>query len=210
MDSEEPKLTTLVNRWNRNKDDRAAGNALFDVIDRELRKISQKQLKSIGGPPTLRATEIANEVYLRLREQNIEKWGDRKHFFAVASTLISRTIIDAMRYERAKRRDWRAEVQANADQGHLEIPSNAIGPETLVQVADQLHNLETALDALHEHSPVSHNVVVQRVFDEKTLRAISAELGISEDAAQRKWAYGKAFLAAHLSNQNKSMASDIA
>jgi hypothetical protein len=43
---------------------------------------------------TLQATALVNEAYLRLIEVNQMQWQNRAHFFAMASRMMRRILVD--------------------------------------------------------------------------------------------------------------------
>ena len=59
--------------------------------------------------PTLSATMLVNEVYLRMAQSEQKRWQDRQHFFATAATVLRNIIIDHARRRRADKRGGEAE-----------------------------------------------------------------------------------------------------
>src|SRR5262245_46712033 len=53
---------------------------------------------------TLQATALVNEAYLRSIDAQKIDWRDRTHFFAIASRLMRRVLVDAARTRRAEKR----------------------------------------------------------------------------------------------------------
>jgi len=57
---------------------------------------------------TLQATALVNEAYLRLVDARRVQWKDRAHFFAMASRLMRRILVDAARARGYQKRGRRA------------------------------------------------------------------------------------------------------
>src|SRR5215467_4735264 len=76
--------------------DRAAAEQVLPLIYQELRR--QR------GGPTLQATAIVHEVYLRLSREEGFRCTSRTHFFALAAHVIRQILVDhARRRNRLKR-----------------------------------------------------------------------------------------------------------
>ena len=54
---------------------------------------------------TLQASALVNEAYLRLIAVKQVQWQDRAHFFAMASRLMRRILVDAARAKGYQKRD---------------------------------------------------------------------------------------------------------
>jgi ECF sigma factor len=216
--SEYPNLTELVNLWKNG--DRVAGNAVFAAVQLRLRKIANLLLHEHGGYHRLQATEIVDQAYTRMLQERKANCLSRAEFFYIATKLIDRTILDAMRYDRAGIRDFRMEVsdqenQSGDFQGRasydgenlmLEQIGKSWGSGVAIGGAD-LDRLDRALDELKAQSQVAHSILIRRIFNDDTFRCISQDLKISEDAALRKWQFARAFLADRLDDLRKSTQS---
>ena len=53
---------------------------------------------------TLQASALVNEAYLRLINVNQIQWQNRAHFFAMASRIMRRILVDAARAKRYRKR----------------------------------------------------------------------------------------------------------
>jgi len=186
------ELTHLINRWSTG--DTQAGNELFAIVDRELRRIAQRRLRSDWVKRSLQPTEVVNQAFLRLAGQRNKRWSNREYFFSIIAELMNRAICDVIRYNSAARRNRALEVPF--DELLSEVQSNELSPG---DATEQLLSLDKAFDALKADSPQAHDVFIERALGGKTLREIARELAVSEDVAERKWKYAKAFLAEHLS-----------
>src|SRR6516165_6576088 len=99
MDAAAADVTTLVNRLA--DGDQEAAAQLVPLIYEELRRLAAQRLRHERPGHTLQATALVHEVYLKLAGQPNARWQNRVHFFAVASQLMRRVLVD---YARTKQR----------------------------------------------------------------------------------------------------------
>jgi RNA polymerase sigma factor (TIGR02999 family) len=182
---DKPDVTRMLNAWSAGDPD--AGAELLPYIYSELKRISRAQLRASDLPVTMQATELVNEAYLRLAGQRAGDWNDRTHFFALASTMIRRVLLDYARKRCAQRRDRRMEVKVD-DQTDLMSPERA---EELVQ-------LDEALAALHELDEPKARLVELRYFGGLTIEEAAEVLDCSASTVKRDWKVAKAFLYRHM------------
>jgi len=84
--------------------DRQAMDQLLPVVYDELRRLAQSYLRSERPGHTLQGTALVHEAYLRLIDQKQVKWQNRAHFFALASQMIRRILVDHARGHKAAKR----------------------------------------------------------------------------------------------------------
>ena len=70
----------------------------------ELRRVASYHLSGERAGHTLALTALVHEVYLRLGSYENISWQNRTHFFAVASRIMRRVLIDHARKRRAAKR----------------------------------------------------------------------------------------------------------
>lgn len=184
---DQDQVTVLLRAWA--DGDRSAGDRLFPIIYRELRQISQAQLARSSAPVTLQATEVLHEAYLRLADQHSADWKDRAHFFALAATVVRRVLLDHARYRLAERRDRRAEVSLEPDHGRSRMTRER---------ADELIQLEDALNALAEVEPRPSRVVELRYFAGLDVKETAEVLDLSPATVKRDWTFARAWLRRHM------------
>ena len=85
--------------------DAVAEERLLQFLYGELRRMAARHLRRERPGHTLQPTELLNEVFVRvMRGEKPQRWNDRSHFFAVASTAMRRILVDhARRRSTAKR-----------------------------------------------------------------------------------------------------------
>ena len=160
-----------------------AADALMSVVYDELRRVAQSFLRRERPDHTLQATALVNEVYLRLVRENDIDWQGRAHFFAVASQVMRRILIDHARVARAQKRP-----QPGA---RVELTDSLAWAENR---ADELVALDEALERLAALDPRQARVVELRFFGGMSREEIAAVLGVSLGTVKRDWLLAKAWL----------------
>lgn len=164
----------------------AAGNAreqLFISVYEQLKSLARQQLRLRGRTPTLGATALVHEAYLRLVDQTRTDWKDRGHFFAVASRAMRQIAIDHARRRHAVKRDsGRAQIALDPDQAATDYP-----------VVDVLA-VNAALESLAESSPRLVQVVEMMFFAGLSVEETAEALSSSPSTVKRDWRKAKALL----------------
>src|SRR5206468_11109321 len=88
----------------------------------ELRKLARFHMAHEAPGHTLQPTALINEAFLKLMGMPNADWKDRKHFFAAASQIMRRVLVDYARKKRSfkrgrdvKRAVWDEALKAPAD-----------------------------------------------------------------------------------------------
>lgn len=163
---------------------------LFPIVYDNLRIIANRQLNREFNNITLSKTSLVHEVYLKLTDQNEIDFQDRAHFFAIVSRCMRQILIDHARKKSAKKRGG-----GKKDITYLD------GLMKLEHSADQLINLDSALNRLKKLNPRLVKVVECRYFGEMTVYDTAAALGISERTVKRDWKKAKGWLYNELKNR---------
>jgi RNA polymerase sigma factor (TIGR02999 family) len=174
-------VTQLLQKWSAG--DQEAATRVLPLIYDELRRIASRQLRRERGDHTLQATAIVNEAYLRLDGAEGFSWPSRAHFFAFASHLIRRILVDYARHQNRQKRGGKAEKVSLAEVADL----------AAVKSADVLA-LDEALASLEAIDPRKAAVVELRFFGGLTLEETATQLGISPETVGREWRRAKAWL----------------
>jgi RNA polymerase sigma-70 factor (ECF subfamily) len=158
-------------------------DVLLKAVYEDLRMMAGRHLHRESPHHTLQATALVHEVYLKLIDQRKVGWRDRAHFFAAASHLMRRILID---HARARRREKRGQnwgrITIQEVVSHLERD-----PVDLIA-------LDAALSRLEERNPTQCRLVEMRFFGGMTLQEAAQVLGIGRRSADREWSYAKAWL----------------
>lgn len=171
------KLLDAIDRGDR----RAAGE-LLPLVYRELRSLAKKMMRNERPGQTLEATALVHEAYLRLiGPRDDPAWQSRGHFYAAAAEAMRRILVETARRKIARNNKMRrAEIA-------IENLSTPLTDERLLA-------LDQALDRLAEVDPVKAELVKLRFFAGLTLDQAALALGVSPGAADRAWAFARAWI----------------
>ena len=95
-------VTKLLQAWSRGEP--SALDVLTPLVYGELRKIARFHMAREAPGHTLQATALINEAFVRLVGLANADWKNRKHFFAAASQIMRRVLVDYARKKRSYKR----------------------------------------------------------------------------------------------------------
>lgn len=156
------------------------------VIYAELRAIAARHLGAERPNHTLQPTALVNEAYLRLRGLRGVPWHDRNHFFAIASRIMRRILVDHARAKTAQKR--------GADSPKVQFSEELHDGLRPALDAAELIDLDRALDELAAAEPRLARLVELRFFGGLKIEEVSALLGCSSRTAKRDWTFARAWL----------------
>ncbi len=182
-------LTELLARWE--KGDHGALAELMPAVYDDLRRIANHHLAGERAGHTLAPTALVHEVYLRLGSYENISWQNRAHFFAMASTIMRRVLVDHARKRRAAKRGGDASAITL-----IESRQSDGGPGEIDLIA--LDEALTQLEALDERQC---RVVQMRYFGGLKNDEIAVVLDVSAATVKRDWAVAKMWLRRALSGQ---------
>ena len=140
-------ITRLLVGWGRG--DRAAFDELLPLVYGQLRQIAARRLRHERANHTLRPTALVHEAYVKLIDQNRVRWRNRAHFFAIASRLMRRILVDHARAHRAAKRGGGGPMLSLDDAGDV-----ALEPDVSLLALDaalaQLKLLDSMLAEIFE------------------------------------------------------------
>ncbi len=114
------EITELLLQWGNG--DPSAADRLFPLVYEELRRIARGQLRLRPPNPTLGATELVHETYLKLVDQSRVATRDRGHFFALAAKAMRHILVDRARRRTAAKRGGDDARISLADEDGAEEP----------------------------------------------------------------------------------------
>ncbi len=190
-EKDDNKITRLLHRVNENAD--GAMDDLMSAVYEDLCRVAERHMvQEFGrGLPgvTMEPSALVNESFLRIIKQR-NKYDNRGQFFAIATKVMLRVLVD---YERrrgaAKRGGDRQRITLTLDK-HAE-PGRGPGPDTLIGV----DTLVEALDGLEALDSRKADVVKMKVVWGLIMPQIAESLGISLATVERDWSFSKAWLA---------------
>jgi RNA polymerase sigma factor (TIGR02999 family) len=174
-------VTQLLLAWSGG--DQEALAKLTPLVYRELHRLAESHMMREQPGHVLQATALVNEAYIRLVDSAEVQWQNRMHFFAVASRLMRRILVDVVRKRDTHKRggQWR---EVTLDE-HLTVTADP---------GSDLVALDEALDSLAKIDPRKARVVELRFFGGLSLQEIAGILQISIDTVGRDWNAAKAWL----------------
>ncbi len=167
----------LTERWRGG--DRKAGDALFSMLELELRRIAAAKLRA-ERHTSLSTGDLINEAIIRISRLTEMPIHGRAHMLALASTLMRRVLIDAAR-QRARIKRGDTPVTLCTEVADWEMPLDLL-------------ELEMALRELAEVDQQRSRIVEMRFFGGMSTADIANVLGISEPTVKRRWAGARAWL----------------
>ena len=204
MTSPDSPVTQLLAEWRAGSDQALA--QLSTMLYDELRQLAQRALRGERADHTIQRTALVNEAFMRLVAQNSVDWQNRSHFFALASSLMRRILVDYARARHAQKRGGGAELLSldamGARQNEDGRPLEDATPTALRHEDGELHEdiveIDRALAALDTLDPQQAKVVEMRYFAGLTVEETAEALGISPATVKREWSMARAWLRCEL------------
>jgi RNA polymerase sigma-70 factor, ECF subfamily len=164
---------------------------LIPLVYRELHRVAEYRLRLERPDHTLQPTALVHEAYLRLVAQRDANWQSRAHFFAVASHLMRRILVD---YARGRFRAKRGGKQVKLPLDKVIV----ISPGR----CDELLALDESLERLGKLDERQSRVVELRFFGGLTVDEAAKVLGVSSKTVKREWSMAKAWLYGELKERH--------
>jgi len=172
-------FTQLLTEWRSGHPQ--ALERLTPLVYDELRRLARNFMRAERGSHTLQATAVVHEAFLRLVHANVA-FQDRAHFFALASRLMRRVLVD-----HAKTRS-RVKRNAGVREDHPEEPHLRTGANFDVIALDE------ALESLTQLEPRLAQVIELHYFGGLTYDQIAAAAGASTATVHRELRLARAWL----------------
>jgi RNA polymerase sigma factor (TIGR02999 family) len=180
LNSSNHDVTGLLHAWGGG--DLAARDELVEIVHQELRRRAAARLRREQPGHVLQPTALVHEAYLRLVDQRAS-WQSRAHFFAMASEMMRRILVDhAKRRKMGKRSGGWARVALD---------------EAVAQRAPRdvdLLDLDAALSELASFDPRKSRVVELKFFGGLSLDDTAQVLGVSHATVERDWQVARNWL----------------
>lgn len=178
-------LTALLKEAQNGK--RESLDEFLPLVYDELKKIAAYKLAGERPNHTLQATALVHEAYLRLIDQHSVNWQNRAHFFAIASEMMRRILVNHAESHNAKKRNEGKTLISLDDAENLAIHEEI-----------DLIFLDNALKELAEFDETQAKIVELKFFGGLTNEEAAEVLGVSESTIKREWRMARAWLTAKL------------
>jgi RNA polymerase sigma factor (TIGR02999 family) len=174
-------VTQLLRAWSAGNP--GAQEQLLPLVYDELRRRAAGQLRRDRKGHTLQPTALVHEAYVRLLGQQRVDWQSRTHFFALASQMMRRVLVDHARARAAAKRPGQA-VRVTLD-GELA----SVDPRGC-----DLLMLDQALSELARLDQRQGNIVELCYFGGLTEDEVAGAMSISRSTVARELRSAKAWL----------------
>lgn len=183
------ELTQLLLAWS--DGDKSALDRLMPLVYQELRRLAHRYMRRERGNHTLQTSALVNEAYLRLIDQTSVRWQNRSQFFAIASQMMRRILVDYARTRGYAKRGGEA-IRVSFDEGTVAAQE---------QAAD-LIALNEALNRLAEIDARQSQIVEMRFFGGMSVEETAEALNLSPATIKREWSTARAFLFKTMAREN--------
>jgi len=181
-------ITELLIDWSKGNTD--ALEKLFPLVERELHRLAQVQMRKLRPVNTLQTTALINEAYIRLVDQNRVQWQNRAHFFGIAAGMMRRILLNYLRDRRRIKRGGAA-IQVTLEEGIMITEAKS----------DEILALEEALCRLSEIDERKAKVVELRYYGGLSVEETAEVLKVSGITVMRDWNLAKAWLAREIRDE---------
>ena len=174
-------ITALPCEMDRGNSD--AISELLPLIYAQLRQIAASNVNRARRGRTLQASDLLQEVCLRIVKPNTGPGKSRRHSFAIASRSMRQVRVDCARAHGAKRRrGMRASIDLTNAADHA--------PETSATILAG----DEALKCLAKLPERQSSIVERRFFSGRTIGESAAVFGVAVTTVKEEWAFGKTWL----------------
>lgn len=177
-------VTRLLTAWTGG--DSGALEQLIPMIESELHRLAIHHMMGERPGHTLQATALVNEAYIRLTGTK-GSWSNRACFFAAASTVMRRILVDHARWRRREKRGGGVVFLSLSDARH---PATEDSADVIA--------LDEALDKLSAIDPQKSRIVELRFFGGLSEEEIAGVLPAPLRTVQREWSFARAWLVRQL------------
>jgi RNA polymerase sigma-70 factor (ECF subfamily) len=181
MKSDHSEITQILHRLSLG--DSTAEERLIALVYGELRRLASYYMKAERSNHTLQPTALVHEAYVRLTKLHSIQWQDRAHFFATASNIMRRILVDYARSSLTQKRAARREA----------IPIEELLISCVGRSSDFIA-LDDAMTELAKLDPRQCRVVELRFFGGLSEEEAALILGVSPRTVKRDWRIAKAWL----------------
>ena len=181
MAVEQGNITQLLIRWR--EGDRTALDQMLPLVRRELDQLARRHLAGERKGHTMQPSSLVQEAFVHLLRGDDIPWQNRAHFYAVASQVMRRVLVD---YARARSRIKRGGSPVRVE---MEAP-----PSLSAAQVDDIIAIDLALERLARVDERKSRVFEMRFFGGLEVGEAAAALGISTVTVIRDWKFATAWL----------------
>lgn len=182
-------ITELLAAWSSGRTE--ALDRLLPLVEAELRRIAHNYMRRENANHTLQTTALVNEAFLHLVDQKAVRWQNRAHFFAIASKIMRRILLNHARDRVANKRGGGAE--------HISLENTVVlSPEKSAEIIA----LDEALERLAKIDKTKSKIVEMRFFGGLTVEETAEVIGVAPVTVAVHWRLAKAWLGREIRGEN--------
>lgn len=178
-------LNDLVEKWKLG--DLEARDQLINIIHKEVEKIASIILRRNKAPLSLITSELANEAFLKLLQNESIPINSHAHLMALCARIMRFLIVDKTR-QRLSQKNNAPLVTLSTEYG-AEADSDVIAIE-----------LDNLLNRLNDMNPERAKIVEMRYFGGMTYEEIAMVMEVSPSTVKRSWQATRGWLKDALEN----------
>lgn len=182
-------VTTILQRIS--DGDREAFDRLVPQIYDQLKAIAHNHLKNERIDHTIGTTALVHEVYLRMMGEENASWENRAQFFAVASTVMRRILVDYARARTRQKRGGGAEVVELDEERH----------QLDDELAEEILTIHEALERLEKFNQRGAKIIQYRFFSGLTLKETAEIMDLTFITTRRSWETARAWIRVELGDR---------
>jgi len=163
---------------------------LLPLLYPELRRLAHRSRWRVSASETLQTIALVHEAFLKLHGS--AGFNDRQHFMRAAALAMRHILVNLARNAASEKR--------GAQAIHVPLDDEAALPPMPQPAAQQLVEVDQALDRLRALSPRWADVVECRFFGGYSDEETATALGLSDRTVRRDWLKARAWLRVVLSD----------
>lgn len=176
------QITLLLHKWQ--EGDKDAFDKVMQYVYDDLKRRASAYMKNERPEHSLQTTGLVHEAFIKLVDKEEIEYDDRNHFFAIASKVMRRILVD---YARRRNRDKRG----GSDET---LPLDEAIYLTSRNSQVDLVALDEALNKLALFDEREAKIVELKFFGDMTLEEIAEILSVSKVTVKRDWSIAKTWL----------------
>jgi RNA polymerase sigma factor (TIGR02999 family) len=180
-DSRKGEVTGLLVAWKNGSPE--ALDELIPIVYSELRRLASRELRGERRDHSLQPTALTHEAFIRLFGARRISWQNRAHFFAVASQLMRRVLVEHARNRRAAKRGG---APTRVVLNEATQPAEAADVDVIA--------LHDALNELEKVDSRQSRIVELKYFGGLKNEETAEVLSISPATVKRDWSVAKLWL----------------
>jgi RNA polymerase sigma factor (sigma-70 family) len=194
-------VTQLLAQWRSGSEQAFA--ELTGILYDELRELAQRHLRRERVGHTMQKTALVHEAFVKLVAQQGVDWQNRGHFFALASKLMRRILVDYARARSANKRGGGAALLSLDEMNQPEESGGRSAMESHTPTAlqhldahtqEDVSAIDAALIKLEQIDARQALIVEMRYFGGLTIEQTAEAAGVSDATVKREWTLARAWL----------------